>query len=235
MALSPMKWQRCSTFTPGQAVSTMNAVICRFSFPLTVLDGVRAITTISSALVPLVHHSFSPFRIHAFPSSLGVAIVSIAAGSDPTPGSVSERGDGALGEARQVPLLLLRGAEHLERLRHTERLVRREERGDRAVDRGHQGDGTHVGELRQAEPAVFSGNLDSECAQLAQALNHRLGDFAFTVDAVRIDVLPQEQIEDEARRGPFLLARGFGDVAGLVARDLALRGRDGSGHGYLLL
>ncbi len=67
----------------------MNAVICRFSFPLTVLDGVRAITTISSAFVPLVHHSFSPFRIHAFPSSLGVAIVSIAAGSDPTPGSVS--------------------------------------------------------------------------------------------------------------------------------------------------
>src|SRR5256714_14572320 len=89
MALSRMKWQRCSPFAPGQAVPTMNAVICRFSFPFTVLDGVRAITTISSALVPLVHHSFSPFRIHAFPSSLGVARVSIAAGSDPTPGSVS--------------------------------------------------------------------------------------------------------------------------------------------------
>src|SRR6266849_10646875 len=61
-----MKWQRCSTFTPGQAVSTMNAVICRFSLPFTTLDGVRAITTSSSALVPLVHHSFSPLRIQAW-------------------------------------------------------------------------------------------------------------------------------------------------------------------------
>src|SRR2546427_9945924 len=84
-----MKWQRCTTSTPGQLVSTMKAVICRFSFPFVTLDGVRAITTISSALVPLVHHSFSPLRIHACPSPLGTASVSIAAGSDPTPGSVS--------------------------------------------------------------------------------------------------------------------------------------------------
>src|SRR2546425_9578158 len=71
MAFRPMKWQRCSTFTPGHAVSTMNAVICRFSLPFTTLDGVRAITTSNSALVPLVHHSFSPFRIHAWPSGVG--------------------------------------------------------------------------------------------------------------------------------------------------------------------
>src|SRR2546429_8306893 len=82
MALSPMKWQRCSTFTPGHAVSTMNAVICRFSFPLTIFDGVRAITTISSAFVPLVHHSFSPFRIHACPSSLGTAMETMAVPSE---------------------------------------------------------------------------------------------------------------------------------------------------------
>src|SRR2546426_4220634 len=84
-----MKWQRCAPSTPGHAVSTTKAVICRRSFPPANLDGVRAITTISSALVPLVHHSFSPFRIQDFPSSLGTAVVSIAAGSDPTPGSVS--------------------------------------------------------------------------------------------------------------------------------------------------
>ena len=47
-----MKWSRCTTSTPGQSVSTMNAVI--FFGP------VRAITTISSAMVPLVHQSFSP-------------------------------------------------------------------------------------------------------------------------------------------------------------------------------
>ena len=49
-----MKWQRRTTSTPGQSVSTMNAVIC--------FGPVRAITTISSAMVPLVHQSFSPFR-----------------------------------------------------------------------------------------------------------------------------------------------------------------------------
>ncbi len=65
----------------------MNAVICFFSFPLTIFDGVRAMTTRSSALVPFVHHSFSPFRIQV--SSSRIAVVSIAAGSDPTPCSVS--------------------------------------------------------------------------------------------------------------------------------------------------
>src|SRR5213593_4825496 len=116
-----MKWQRCTTATPGQPVSTMNAVICRFSFPFTTLDGVRAITTINSALVPLVHHSFSPFRSHACPSWVGTASVSMAAGSDPTPGSVSANAEIApLREAREVLLLLGVRAEHLERLRHAD-------------------------------------------------------------------------------------------------------------------
>src|SRR2546429_7472010 len=94
----------------------MNAVICRFSFPFTVLDGVRAITTISSALVPLVHHSFSPFRIHAFPSSLGVARVSIAAGSDPTPRSRSAEAEvGPLARRGRELRFSPAGPEHLER------------------------------------------------------------------------------------------------------------------------
>ena len=54
-ALRPMKRQRYSTFTPGQLVSTTKALI-RFVF------GLRAITTRSSAIVPPVHQSFSPFR-----------------------------------------------------------------------------------------------------------------------------------------------------------------------------
>ena len=55
-ALSPMKRHRYSTFTPGQAVSTTNALIF-------LVLGLRAITTSSSASVPFVHHSFSPFRM----------------------------------------------------------------------------------------------------------------------------------------------------------------------------
>ena len=53
MALSPMKWSRLTTSTPGQSASTMKALI---------FLPVRAMTTISSAMVPLVHQSFSPLR-----------------------------------------------------------------------------------------------------------------------------------------------------------------------------
>ena len=54
-ARRPMKWQRCSTLTPGQAVSTTNALIFR-------VFGSTAITTSSFASVPFVHQSFLPFR-----------------------------------------------------------------------------------------------------------------------------------------------------------------------------
>ena len=51
--LSPMNDSRCTTSTPGQSASTTNALM---RFP------VRAITTMTPATGPLVHHSFSPFR-----------------------------------------------------------------------------------------------------------------------------------------------------------------------------
>jgi hypothetical protein len=73
----------------------MNAVICFFSFPFTMRDGVRAITTSRSAMVPLVHHSFSPLSTQCWPSAESSAVVSIAAGSDPTFGSVSANADTA--------------------------------------------------------------------------------------------------------------------------------------------
>src|SRR3989442_6885025 len=73
----------------------MKAVICFFSFPPPIFDGVRAITTSSSAFVPFVHQSFSPFRIQPSPSALGIAVVSIAAGSDPTPCYVSANAENA--------------------------------------------------------------------------------------------------------------------------------------------
>ena len=59
----------------------MNAVIR--------LGPVRAMTTSSSATVPLVHQSFSPLRIQWRPSWLRTAEVESPAGSLPTWGSVS--------------------------------------------------------------------------------------------------------------------------------------------------
>jgi hypothetical protein len=69
-------------------VSTMNAVICFFGLPFTIASGVRAITTISSARVPFVHQSFSPFSTKNLPSSVGVAVVRMFAGSLPASTSV---------------------------------------------------------------------------------------------------------------------------------------------------
>ena len=78
-----MNWQRCTISNPGEFVSIV------FSLPLTTFGGVCAITTMSSAFRPFVHHSFSPLMIQPLPSGDGVAVVCIFAGSDPTPGSVS--------------------------------------------------------------------------------------------------------------------------------------------------
>src|SRR5256886_480621 len=61
----------------------MNAVICLRSFPPTIFDGVRAMTTSTPAFTPLVHQSFSPFRTNSLPSGLDPATMSLRA--EPSP------------------------------------------------------------------------------------------------------------------------------------------------------
>ena len=56
IAFRPMKWPRMTTSTPGEDFSTMKAEIY-------LVSGWRAMTTKSSAIVPLVHQSFSPSRM----------------------------------------------------------------------------------------------------------------------------------------------------------------------------
>ena len=82
-----MKWQRRTTSTPGQRVSTMNVVMP--ARPPGSSAGVRAITTSQRALVPFVHQSFSPFRTKKRPSEVGSACACIRAASEPTVVSVS--------------------------------------------------------------------------------------------------------------------------------------------------
>ena len=50
-------------------------------------------TTSSSATTPLVVHSFTPSSRYAVPSSVGVAVLAIRAGSEPTSGSVSRNAE----------------------------------------------------------------------------------------------------------------------------------------------
>ena len=91
-----MKWQRCSTFTPGHWVSTTKALIFR-------VWGSIAITTSSFASVPFVVQSLVPFRTKLWPSG-----VLYGGGRDPrgvgTHLGLGERegGDLALRAARQV-------------------------------------------------------------------------------------------------------------------------------------
>src|SRR5919197_386984 len=84
-----MNRQRYAISSPGVSTSTMNAVICLRSLPLTIFDGVRAMTTSTPALTPLVHQSFSPFKTNSEPSSVGSAFRLSVAGSEPACVSVN--------------------------------------------------------------------------------------------------------------------------------------------------
>src|SRR4029453_10630380 len=84
-----MKWQRYVISRPGQSTSTMDALICLRSLPLTIFDGVRAITTSTPAFTPFVHQSFSPFRMNSEPSAVGSAFKLSVAGSEPACVSVN--------------------------------------------------------------------------------------------------------------------------------------------------
>ena len=84
-----MKWQRRTTSTPGVSMSTTKAVILLRPS----VDGVRAMTTITPALTPFVHQSFSPLMMKCAPSGVGSARTSIFAGSLPTFGSVSAKAE----------------------------------------------------------------------------------------------------------------------------------------------
>ena len=106
-----------------------------------------------------------------------------------------EGADGALGEAREVALLLLGGAEDLERLGHADRLRRREQRGQVAVDAGDHADRVGVAGLAQAEPAVLLGNLDAEGAELPEPLDHVGGNLALPVDPIAVDPLDEESLQ----------------------------------------
>jgi len=83
---------RRSTVIPSAVPSTTNAVMpprppwC---------SGTRAMTTSSSAMTPLVVQSFTPSIRYAAPSAVGVAVLAMRAGSEPTSGSVRRKAETA--------------------------------------------------------------------------------------------------------------------------------------------
>ena len=97
--LSPRNVQTCPTSTPSHAVSTINALI-GFRPRTPSRAGVRTMTTMMSARGPLVHQSFSPFRIQCWPSSESSAVVDRFAGSEPTSCSVRAKADSSPAASR---------------------------------------------------------------------------------------------------------------------------------------
>ena len=87
---SPMNRLRCSMVIPGLEASTTNALMPPRSLSC---GGTTAMTTSSSAIGPLVVHSFTPSSRYAVPSSVGLAVVPSRAGSEPTSGSVSRNAE----------------------------------------------------------------------------------------------------------------------------------------------
>ena len=150
----------------------------------------------TSALRPFVHQSFSPLRIQPLPSGGGdgARLHLGGIGADARLGQ-RERGDRALGEARQVLLLLLRRAEELQRLRHADRLVRGEPGHARRAPGGDEADGAVV--VRRAEPeaAVLLRDLHAPGAELVEALEELVVVLALPVDLVGVDVLGEEALE----------------------------------------
>src|SRR5262249_28752078 len=126
-----MNRHRCVISMPGVFISSTNAVIWFFGLPLTILGGVFAITTITPAFKPFVHQSFSPLRDKGAPVGRGLRLFFLFRRTRP-PFLLGERKCIflSLRNPRKEPPFLLLGPEQDQRLRHTDGLMRRNQRGE---------------------------------------------------------------------------------------------------------
>ena len=122
-------------------------------FPLTIFGGVFAITTITPALMPFVHQSFSPLRMKSLPSAVGSACVCMLRGRNRRRFRERERRDFTVRDARQEFSFLLFRAEQNQRLRHADGLVRGKKRGEIPIAAEQHCRAAIVG-LRKTEAAV---------------------------------------------------------------------------------
>src|SRR4030095_12129274 len=96
---------------------------------------------------------------------------------------------------RKQPLLLLLGAEHLERRRHTDRLMRGEQRDHRAALGGDHAHRVAVAVLRESESTVLARDLDAEGPHLSQAIDPRFGNLAGALDLFSVHLVLEEALE----------------------------------------
>jgi hypothetical protein len=113
-----------------------------------------------------------------------------------------------LRDERQPLLLLLLGAEAHQRLGDADRLVGREEGGERGVPGAGQHQRTVVVDLREAEPAVLLGHLHAERAERLEPVDDAVGDLRLALDRERVDLVDQERAQACEERLALLDRRG---------------------------
>src|SRR5437899_3709944 len=134
--------------------------------------------------------------------------------------SQRECGNFATRDTRQVFLFLLFCSKQEQRLRDTNRLMRRYERGYVSVPTAKQHCRASVIALRQTKPAVFLRNFDSKRADFRESFKIFGRNFAGAIDLVRIDMFAQItfQLADE------IFARGaiFGTLRGIRVNSIEI-------------
>ena len=187
MPRRPMNALRRSTVMPGESASTTNAVMPP------VLAVVRGHPRHDHEQVgddavggPQLHAVEHVRRRRPRSASRWCAS---RAGSEPTSGSVSRKAviAPAAQRGRNASLLLL-GAEQLDRLRHADRLVRREQRAEARVDRADQHQRLAVvrhgsARGRRTPRGIFMPNAPSS----ASALTYSSGIARLALDARAVD------------------------------------------------
>ncbi len=208
-----MKWQRCGIASPGESTSTMNAVICLRSLPFTIFGGVFAMTTSTPAFSPLVHQSFLAIQDELGAIRRRVGAQTHRGRIGPGVRFRERKGrDLVARHARQIFLFLLLRAEKQQRLRHADRLMGGDERGQVCVPTAEQHRGPAIIHLRQTEAAVLLGNLDRESAHREEVVDILLRDFAGAIDFIGVHV--RFEISPQFGEKPFARGAIFGALLG---------------------
>ncbi len=113
-----------------------------------------------------------------------------------------ERGDVRAGDAREPLALLLVGPEHPQRLGDADRLVRGDQRAERAVPGADHRQRAVVVDLREPEAVVLLGHLHAHRADPLEALDDLVRDLRVTLDLQRVDL----GLEEVPQRGEETLA-----------------------------
>src|SRR5437763_11504966 len=102
-----------------------------------------------------------------------------------------ERRDFSARDAWKILLFLLFCAEQEQRLRDSDRLMRRNKRCNVSIPTPKQNCGPSVIGLRQTESAIFLRHLDSKRTDFRKSLEIFRWNFAGAIDLIRIDMFAQ--------------------------------------------